>query len=56
MKPITITEKQELIQRLIDTAYLHCIGRSGGIGYHTKKLKGRDSDILKSLDIKGFLS
>ena len=54
MKPVTNSEKQDLIQRLINRAYMYGTGRGGGIGYHTKKLKGRDREIMESLTAEDF--
>lgn len=54
MKPVTNVEKQELIQRLIWKCLLSGAGRSGGVGYHTNKLKGRDREVMEQLTAEDF--
>jgi hypothetical protein len=53
-KPVTNYEKQDLIQRLVWKCLLSGAGRSGGVGYHTKKLKGRDREIMEALTPEDF--
>ena len=51
---ISNREKQDLIQKLLDKVLFHGCGRSGGVGYHTMKLKGRDREVMESLKPKDF--
>lgn len=54
MKPVTNSEKQDLIKRLKFKALFYGTGRGGGIGYHTLKLKGRDREVMEALTAEDF--
>lgn len=54
MKPVTDREKQELIQKLLECVLFHGVGRGGGVGYHTKRLKGRDREVMEQLTPEDF--
>ena len=54
MDQITKAEKERLVDKLLMKGLLSSIGPGGGVGYYTKKLKGRDREVMKQLTAKDF--
>ena len=48
------TAKKQLVEKLIRVAILSGIGRSGGVGYHIKRLKKDDREIVQKLTSNDF--
>ena len=47
-------EKQSFVEKLLTKAFFCSIGPKGGVGYVTKKIKGRDREIMEQLTSKDF--
>lgn len=54
MEKVKNSEKQSLIKRLINLSIFSGCGSSGGVGYHIKKLTGRDREVMEQLKEKDF--